>query len=178
MQRTYQISLKMFFDYQNIGLETCYVQLSLILAELWRKIDFSLMAVLFCTLTSDHFKNSFIMIKDPQNMGLDTLIVELCALLVEIWRNIHFPVMASLICIKIVCGTFYQIFNIANRFLWHFSNLETSIRNWLPGGGCTIPPSSCPTKLALISPSDTCKKRHLLKPNQIIPYMFEWLVTL
>ena len=66
---------------------------------------------------SDHFKDSFIMIIYLQNMGLDTLIVELCALLVEIWRNIHFPVMASLICIKMVCGTFYQVFNIANRFL-------------------------------------------------------------
>ena len=50
-------------------------------------------------------------------MGLDTLSVELCALLAEIWQNIHFPVMASLICIKIVCGTFCQFFNIANRFL-------------------------------------------------------------
>ena len=42
--------------------------------------------------------------------------------------------MASLICIKMVCGTFCQLFNIANRFLWYFSNLETSIRNWFPGG--------------------------------------------
>ena len=62
-------------------------------------------------------------------MGLDTLIVELCALLAEIWRNIHFPVIASLICIKMVRGTFCQFFNIANRFLWCLSNLETSIRN-------------------------------------------------
>ena len=30
--------------------------------------------------------------------------------------------MASLICIKMVCGTFCQLFNIANRFLWYFSN--------------------------------------------------------
>ena len=44
-------------------------------------------------------------------MGLDTLIVEICALLAEIWRNVHFPVMASLICIKMVCGTFCQLFN-------------------------------------------------------------------
>ena len=79
--------------------------------------------------TSDHFKNSFVMLLDPQNMGLDTLIVELCALLAEIWRNIHFPVMASLICIKMVGGTFCQLFNIANRFPWYFSNLETSIKN-------------------------------------------------
>ena len=57
------------------------------------------------------------MILDPQNMVLDALIVELCALLAEIWRNIHFPVMASLICIKTVCGTFCQLFNIANRIL-------------------------------------------------------------
>ena len=33
--------------------------------------------------TSDHFKNSFIMLLDPQNMGLDTLIVELCPLLAK-----------------------------------------------------------------------------------------------
>ena len=44
-------SFIMFFDPQNIGLETFYVQLSLILAELWRKIDFLLMAALFCTLS-------------------------------------------------------------------------------------------------------------------------------
>ena len=69
------------------------------------------------------------MILDPQNMGLDTLIVKLSALLAEIWRNIHFPVMASLIRIKMVYGTFCQLFNIANHFLWYFSNLETSIRN-------------------------------------------------
>ena len=62
-------------------------------------------------------------------MGLDTLIVELCALLAEIWQNIHFPVMASLICIKMVCGTFCQLFNIADQFLRVFSNLETLIRN-------------------------------------------------
>ena len=74
------------------------------------------------------------MILDPQNMGLDTLGVELCALLAEIWRNIHFPVMASLICPKMVCGTFCQFFSIANRFLWYFSYLETSIRNRFPGG--------------------------------------------
>ena len=74
-------------------------------------------------------------------MVLDTLIVLLCALLAEIWRNIHFPVMAALICIKMVCGTFCQLFNIANRFLWYFSDLETSIRK-LISGGCTIPPSS------------------------------------
>ena len=82
-------------------------------------------------ITSRIFK----MLLDPQNMGLDTSIVELCALLAEIWQNIHFPVMASLICIKMV---FCQLFNIANRFLWYFSNLETSIRK-LISGGCTIP---------------------------------------
>ena len=79
--------------------------------------------------TSDHFKNSFIMFLDLQNIGLDNLIVEICALLAEIWRNIHFSVMASLICIKMVRGTFCQLFNMTNRFLWYFSNLETSIRN-------------------------------------------------
>ena len=44
-------SFTMFFDPQNIGLETCYTQLSLILAELWRKIDFSLLAAIFCAKT-------------------------------------------------------------------------------------------------------------------------------
>ena len=44
-------SFLMLFDPQNIGLVTCYVQLSLILAELWRKIDFSLMVALFCKLS-------------------------------------------------------------------------------------------------------------------------------
>ena len=41
-------SFTVFFDPQNIGLETCYMQLSLLLAELWPKIDFSLMAAIFC----------------------------------------------------------------------------------------------------------------------------------
>ena len=40
----------MFFDPQNIGLKFCFVQLSLILVELWRKIDFSLIAAIFCTI--------------------------------------------------------------------------------------------------------------------------------
>ena len=44
-------SLTMFFDPRNIGLKTCYMQLSLILAELWRKIDFSLLAAIFCAIT-------------------------------------------------------------------------------------------------------------------------------
>ena len=69
------------------------------------------------------------MILNPQNMGLENFIVELCELLAEIWRDIHFPVMASLICIKMVCGPFYQLFNVANRFLRYFSSLETTIRN-------------------------------------------------
>ena len=43
-------SFTMFFDPQNIGLGN-YSQLSLILAELWRKIDFSLMAAIFCAIT-------------------------------------------------------------------------------------------------------------------------------
>ena len=43
-------SFTVFFNPQNIGLETCYVHLSLILAELWRKIDFSLMAAIFYTI--------------------------------------------------------------------------------------------------------------------------------
>ena len=50
----YQIaenSVTRFFDPQNIGSETCYTQLSLILAELWRKLDFSLMAAIFCAIT-------------------------------------------------------------------------------------------------------------------------------
>ena len=42
------LSSIMFLDPRNIGLETCYLQLSSILAELWRTIDFSLMAALFC----------------------------------------------------------------------------------------------------------------------------------
>ena len=46
-----EIFFTMFFDPQNIGLKTCYMQLSLILAELWRKIDFSLMVAIFCEIT-------------------------------------------------------------------------------------------------------------------------------
>ena len=96
-------------SFHTIGL----MQLLLISAEIWGNIDFLLMAAILGTLASF------------RHMGLDTLIVELCALLAEIWRNIHFPVMVSLICIKMVCGPFSQLLNIANRFLWYFSNLET-----------------------------------------------------
>ena len=79
----------MFFDPQNIGLKTCYVQLSLILAELLRKSRFfvnggTILHVIIVLVTSDHFKNSFIMRLDPQNMGLDTLNVEMSALKAEI----------------------------------------------------------------------------------------------
>ena len=131
-------SFTMFFHPRNIGLETCYTRLSLILAELWRKIDFSLMVAIFGAITysrhiwslQEWFHNDI----ESSKHRLDTLIVELCALLAEIWRNIHFSVMASLMCIKMVCGTFCQLFNISNRFLWYFSNIETSIRNWFPGG--------------------------------------------
>ena len=42
--------------------------------------------------------------------------------------------MAALICIKRVCGTFFRLVNIVNRFLRIFSNLETSIRFIFPGG--------------------------------------------
>ena len=45
-------SFTLFFDPQNIGLETCYMQLYIILAEIWRKIDFSLLAATFCKITS------------------------------------------------------------------------------------------------------------------------------
>ena len=41
----------LFFAPQNIGLKTFYMQLSLLLAELWRQIDFSLMAEIFCAIT-------------------------------------------------------------------------------------------------------------------------------
>ena len=43
-------SFTMLFDPQNIGLGTCYTQSFLILAELWRKIYFSLMAAIFCAI--------------------------------------------------------------------------------------------------------------------------------
>ena len=45
-------SFTMFFDPQNIGLKTCYMQLSLILTEKWRKIDFLVIAAIFCAITS------------------------------------------------------------------------------------------------------------------------------
>ena len=44
-------------------------------------------------------------------------------------------------------GTFCQLFNIANRFLWYFFNLETSIKNWFPGSA-RYPP--LPTRLILL----------------------------
>ena len=67
-------------------------------------------------------------------MGVDTLFVQLSSLLTEIWPTNEFSIMAALICIKIVRGTFFQLFNIANRFLRIFSNLETLIRFIFPGG--------------------------------------------
>ena len=56
--------------------------------------------------------------------------------------------MAALICIKIVCGTFCQLVNIANRFLRIFSNLETLIR-FIFSGGCRVPLIFQPNYLGL-----------------------------
>ena len=83
---------------------------------------------------SSHFINGISIIAAPHNMGVDTLFVPLSSLLTDIWPKNECSVMAALICIKMVRGTFYQLVNIANRFLRIFSNLETSIRFIFPGG--------------------------------------------
>ena len=62
-------------------------------------------------------------------MGVDTLFVTLSVILSELYLNIHF----SLICIKMVLGTFFQLVNIANRFLWVFSKLDAQIKSIFPG---------------------------------------------
>ena len=99
--------IAVIFYPQNIGLEICYVQLSLLLTELWRNIDFSLMAALFCTLSCvRHIMITSKIVLYHQSIGFDTSYVEISALWAEICRKIHFPVMAALICIKMVCGTF------------------------------------------------------------------------
>ena len=46
--------------------------------------------------------------------------------------------MAALICIKVIHGTFWQLFNIANRFLRVFVSLVVPIKNIFPGGVCTM----------------------------------------
>ena len=66
-------------------------------------------------------------------MGVDTLFVPLSVILTELYLNIHFSVMAALICIKMVLGTFFQLVNIANRFLCVFSKLDAQIRSIFPG---------------------------------------------
>ena len=65
-------------------------------------------------------------------MGIDTLFVPLSVILTELYLNIHFSVMAALICIKMVLGTFFQLVNIANRFLQVFSKLDAPIRSIFP----------------------------------------------
>ena len=65
-------------------------------------------------------------------MGVDTIIVPLSVILTELKLNIYFSVMAAQICIKMVLGTFFQLVNIANRFLRVFSKLHTPIRSIFP----------------------------------------------
>ena len=57
---------------------------------------------------------------DPQNVGVDTLIVLLSVILSDPKLNIHFSVMAAQICINMARGTFFQLGNIADRFLLLF----------------------------------------------------------
>ena len=65
-------------------------------------------------------------------MGVDTLFVPLFVILTELYLNINFSVMAALICIKMVVWTFFQLVNIANRFLRVFSKLDAPIRSIFP----------------------------------------------
>ena len=41
-------SVIMLADPQNMGVDTLFVQLSAILVEIWRKVDYSVMAALIC----------------------------------------------------------------------------------------------------------------------------------
>jgi len=61
------------------------------------------------------------MILDPKNVGIKTMFVMMYALLAELLRQLCFLVMAALICIKVIHGTFWQFFNIANLFYIFFS---------------------------------------------------------
>ena len=56
----------------------------------------------------------------------------LSVIVTELYLYIHFLVMATLICIKMVVGTFFQLVNIANRFLRFFSKLDAQIRSIFP----------------------------------------------
>ena len=49
-------------------------------------------------------------------MGVDTIIVTLSVVFIELHLNLQFSVMAAQISIHMVCGTFSQLVNIANRF--------------------------------------------------------------
>ena len=76
----------MIVDPEDMGLETLFVQLCAILAEITWKIDFSIMAAFICILschidTCDHGKNSFIMVADPHNKGLNILVFQLSVML-------------------------------------------------------------------------------------------------
>ena len=73
------------------------------------------------------------MIFDHGNEGVDTFLSFL-----QYWLRysemLIFLVMLGLICIQIICGTFCQFVNMANRFLRMSSDLEKII-----SGGCTVP---------------------------------------
>ena len=83
-------SFIMFFDPRNMGLDTLFVQLCEILADIYihkGNVFGNGGANLHNSYTMEtcgHSVNSFIMFFDPHNMGLDTLIVHLSAILVEI----------------------------------------------------------------------------------------------
>ena len=86
---------KLIFDHQNMGIDTSCVKVSVILAEIWHKIEFTVMAGHFVPVC--HFGQfcqsyppitGFIMLYGHQNMGIDTSYVEISVILVKQWYKI------------------------------------------------------------------------------------------
>ena len=76
------------------------------------------MALLICILTFQiAHQIALIVFFDPKNMGVETIILPLSVILTELYLNIHLLAMAAHICIKMALETFFQLVNIANRFL-------------------------------------------------------------
>ena len=95
----------LIFDHQNLGINTSCVKISVILAGIWHKIKFSVMAghvIPVCPF--GQLCQSFppitgcILLFDHQNLGIDTsyMYLEISVILIkQKWNEIWYPVMAE-----------------------------------------------------------------------------------
>ena len=83
---------KMIFSHQNLGMDTSYVQISVISVEIWHKIKILLIAGHFVSvypfLTILSKVPTYILLFYHQNPGLDTSYVQISLIMADIWYKI------------------------------------------------------------------------------------------